>query len=137
MDPASAILAFVTASVQVIKLVKDTLDDIRNAPKELQVLRERVDDIEMSLEELQRQRIEGLFQSEEDIVRLERIGGRVNACLEEIRMFMAKVQTIGKRGSAVVDRWKWLMKGDTLKDLSRQLDRLDSTLNAVMNLVNS
>lgn len=139
MDPASAILTFVNTGVQVIKLVKDTLDDIRNAPKELQALRDRVDGVEALLGQLQCRRMDGVFEGDEhrDLAVLEQLGRSANVCIEEISLFSRKVQKIGKDGRQVVYKLKWAMKGGKLTELSSQLDRLDMTLNAVMNLVNS
>lgn len=137
MDPASTVLAFVTAGVQVIKLVKKTLNDIRNAPKKLQALHERVADIEISLGELQRRQLEGLVQSEDDIETLERISRRAETCLDGISAFTAKMQRVTRDGDVMVDKLRWLMKGSQLKDLSSRLDRLDSTLSILVNLVMS
>lgn len=137
MDPGSAIIGFVTTGIQVVKLVKTTIDDIKNAPKELQLLRDRAADIEASLKELQRRQLDGLFESQEDIDMLERTGRRAQTCLDEITVFTAKVQKTSKDGAVAVDKLRWILKGDTLKGLSGQLNLLDAALNSVMNLVNS
>lgn len=136
MDPASAILTFISTGVQAIKLAKETFDDIKNAPKELQVLRERVADVEMTLDELRLCRLNEIFQSEEDSVALARIRGRADSCIDEISKFTGKMQKLSKDGAVVVDKVKWITMGNRLKDLTTQLDRLESALNAVMNSTN-
>lgn len=62
MEPASAVLGFVVTGIQVIKLVKQTLGDTRDEPKELKTLQDRIADIATSMEELQRCHIPDLFQ---------------------------------------------------------------------------
>lgn len=135
MDPASAILSFLGASVQLIRLVKDTLDGIKNAPKELQLLQDRVADIELLLEQLKQRKIEELFHSREDWEGLDRLRRRAQQCLDEIAVFVVKVQTISAKGGKKVDKLKWLLHGRSLSNLSSQLDRLETTLNLIMNLV--
>ena len=59
-------LAFVAAGVQVLKLVKDVLDDLRNAPsRELQALEGRVElaVVQIPSRELQRRRMDCLFEA--------------------------------------------------------------------------
>ena len=135
MDPASAMLAFVVTGIQVCQLVKRTLEDIRNAPKELQRLQERVGEVEMLLKELQCRQIDGVFETAEHIASLEQLLDRANACVDGIRAFGQRMQKMGRDGVLVVNKLKWLMKGDTLRNLTGELDRLDSTINAIMSLM--
>ena len=137
MDPASAIVALIATGISVVKAVKEVLEDIRNAPLELRILRERVANLEMSLRELQRRRMDDIFDADEDLVVLEDLGLRAQGALDKINKFMAEMQKVAKDGHVVLDKMKWLLKGSRLKDLSRQLDGLDDALNTVINLVNS
>lgn len=134
MDPASSIMGFIATSYQIVKVVRDILRDMKAAPKEIRKLLDRVGDIEMVLRELERLRMDGLFNAPEDHDVFINLGHRVDTCLTEIGIFVRTMGKSGKDGRLVVNKPRWLMKGDTLQTLLVQLDQLDCALNAIMNV---
>lgn len=135
MDPASAIIGFVTTGLTVAKLVRDTLDDINGAPDNINSLQDRAADIIDSLERLQASYHDGMLHSPQDMTRFGRCTRRAEKCLREIEVFVQKMLRQGKNGRARVNKLQWLLKGKTLDDLSTQLDNLEGALNSILLLM--
>lgn len=65
-------MGFVSTGIRVIQFTRKTIKDIKDAPRQLQSLSDRVADIECSLDELQRIEVAGLFETTQDLERLAR-----------------------------------------------------------------
>lgn len=137
MDPASAAITFIVTGFQVIKLIKETLDNIRGAPEALELLKDRVTNVEMLMRELEHSQLQALFDTKEDLDALEHLGSRAKKLVDDIEAFVTKMRRVGKDGTMRISRTKWLFKGDKLEELSVKLDRLQNALNSIINLSNS
>lgn len=71
MDPASAVVTFVSTGLIIIKLSRDTLGDIEGALEEILILKDRAADVELLLKDLEYRQLHGLFHSRHDMDRLE------------------------------------------------------------------
>lgn len=135
MDGVSTAVGLIATGIKVVKVVNSVLADIRSAPDEIQSLRDRLDDVAMLLRDLEQRREQGFFQSTQDLATLERLGRRAQKCVDEISRFVDKTWKITKDGEEKVDTFRWLTKGNKLAELSKKLDKLESALSAIMNLV--
>lgn len=135
MDPASVIVAFVTTGVHVLKLIKDTIDEIRDAPKGLKALQERMADMEMPLRTLRRQQLRDIVWSEDERKDLERLHLRGKRCLDEIQGFVSDATEERRDGNRQVKRLKWLVSGKEREELEGQMDGLERALNSMVNIV--
>jgi len=137
MDLASTFVGLIGTAYKTIKFIKNTLDNLKNAPNELQSLRDRVEDIESSLAELERKEVASLFHSEQDIKRINRLAERVGKCLSEIEVFMKGMLKNRKDGEKRVDKVMWLWKGKDIARLKGHLVDLEGTLHSTWDLVHS
>lgn len=137
MDFVSNLTGLVGTAYKTIKFIKDTLDDLKNAPDELKSLRDRVEDLESSLAELEQQDVVGLFHSEQDLKRLDRLAVRAGKCLSEIEAFMNNMVKTRKDGEKRVGKVMWLWKGKDIEKLKGHLVQLEDALQSTWNLVHS
>ena len=135
MDGVSTAVGLIATGIKVIRLINSALEDVKNAPEEIQTLRDRLDDVDMLLQDLQNRWEQGFFQSAQDLASLERLGRRAQKCVDEISAFVDKTWKVTKDGEAKVDTIRWLTRGNKLETLSRKLDKLEHALSAIMSLV--
>lgn len=135
MDPTSAIITFITTGVQMLKLIKDTIDEIRDAPKGLKALQERIADVKMPLRTLRRQQLGDIVWSEDECKDLERLRLRGKKCLDKIQAFVSDATEEGSDGKRKVKRLKWVVAGKEREELEGQMDGLERALNSMVNIV--
>lgn len=135
MDPASAIITFITTGVQLLKLIKDTIDEIRDAPEGLKALQERIADVEMPLRTLRRQQLGDITWSEDEHNDLERLRLRGAKCLDKIQAFVSDTTEEGRDGKRKLRRLKWVVAGKEREELEGQMDDLERALNSMVNIV--
>lgn len=135
MSGISDALDLISRGIKLVKAVNSALADVRNAPEEIQALRDRLAYLDLFLGDLQRRREEGHFQSPQDLALLERLRCRARKCVDDISNFVDKTLKITKEGEAKIDSFKWLTRRSKLNELSKKLDELESALNAIMNLL--
>lgn len=102
MDVVSTSIGFVTNAITVIKFVRKTWKNIKDAPEQLQALHGRAADIEQLMDELRRIQLEGLFQSKEDQGLFERCDQAARRCLLSIDNFEMQVKRINAAGKMKV-----------------------------------
>lgn len=134
-DPASAIITFVTTTIQVVQFAKTTLEEIKDAPEGLKVLQDRIANIEIPLQALRRQDVDQLSLCAEELKGLERLSLRGQKCLEKIRALIGKTTETGKSGEVEVKRLKWLLAGQQRGDLDDKMEGLEKALNSMVNIV--
>lgn len=137
MDLVSNLTGLIGTAYKTTKFIKDTLDDLKNAPGELRSLRGRVEDIESSLAELEHQELVDLFRSEQDLKRLDRLAVRAGECLSEIEVFMSDMIKTRKGGEKRLGKAMWLWKGKDIEKLKGHLVQLEGALQSTWNLVHS
>lgn len=135
MDGVSTVISLVENAIKLFKLVKSALNDVKDAPKELQALRGRVEDIELLLDELQSQHLDGLFQSNRDIQALQRHGRRAQECISDIADFMEEVERADDIKERIVRKIRWLRKRGRLDDLNERLTKLENALSFLVTLI--
>lgn len=137
MDPASAIITFISTGIKVVQLVQKTLDDFRNAPEDLQILQDRVEYAQMLLAEFERRGLNDLFCADADSRRFARLERRAMNCLKEIQSFAAKVRppVDGGDGPRKMNKFKWLKKRNTLSLLTKQLNTVEHMLSLIAALI--
>lgn len=135
MDGVSTAISLVGSCITVVKFVIRTLADIKDAPQELQALRERLDDIDLLLSELENRQLAGLFCSNRDVTVLHRHQRRVHQCLCDISEFIQGMEKVGRSGKRELKKTKWLRKGTRLDDLNGRLDKVENSLSSLFNLV--
>lgn len=139
MDIVSGAIGFLGNAITVVKFVKGTLDDIKDAPQALQTLQDRVAFIEMLLQELQMRQADGAFQLDQELSRLEQVRHRGQKCIEELQKYADTVRKMKteQSGKIKIDWVKWLMNRGTLDGLRTQFQVLETALVLMMNLLNS
>lgn len=134
MDVVGTSIAFIANAITVIKFVRRTLKDIKDAPEQLHALLGRAADIERLLEELQRIQLEGRLHDQEDQDMLERCNQATTRCLDSIDKFTKQVQKVNTGGRRVVAKVPWLRKGDKLGRFITELNELRDALASFMHL---
>lgn len=134
MDLVSTSLGFVANAITVIKFVRKTWKDIKDAPEQLQTLLDRAADIEQLLEELRLIQLDGLFQSEEDQDLLERCDQAARRCLDNIDNFEKQVKRISAAGMSEVAKVPWLRKGDKLDQFTKELYELRGLMGIILHI---
>lgn len=118
MDAASTAVGLIGTSIKVVKFIKNTIDEIRDAPVTLKNLQRRVVAVEMLMEELQGSQLQSLFRSSRDVSVLEDLASQAKSCVGEIEGFVEKMQRKGKGGEMTIAKVKWLLKEKNVEALS-------------------
>lgn len=134
MDLVSTSLGFVANAITVIKFVRKTWKDIKDAPEQLQTLLDRAADIEQLLEELRLIQLDGMFQSEEDQDLLERCDQAARRCLDNFDNFEKQVKRISAAGMSEVAKVPWLRKGDKLDQFTKELYELRGLMGIILHI---
>ncbi|KAI0690968.1 hypothetical protein BC835DRAFT_1362381 [Cytidiella melzeri] len=131
------VLSCIDKAYKAMKLIKKTIDDVKDAPDSLQLLRLRASYIEALLNELDR--LPARFLSEaEDRADLQRFAAIAAKSVEEVEDFLAKVLRSGKNGDRKVNKARFLQSkafGSNIEDLSTKLDSLQKTLTLMCDIV--
>ncbi|KAI0687373.1 hypothetical protein BC835DRAFT_407644 [Cytidiella melzeri] len=130
------VFSYMEKAYKAMKLIKDTLDDLKDAPDNLQLLRLRASSIEEllnRLDQLPPRSSPGAVDA--DLKCLAVIAAKR---LEEVEVFLAKMRTTGENGKVKLKKARFLQSkvfGDNIEDLSTKLDNLQTTLRSMCEIV--
>lgn len=137
MNAASTAAGLIGTGIKVVKFIKNAVEEIRDTPAVLQALQQRATTAEMLMEEVQSSQLELLFRSTRDLSVLEDLAIQAKRRIDEIEVFVEKMQRKGKDGEMKVAKVKWLFKRKDVQTLSAKLDQLQNVLVAIINVANS
>ncbi|KAI0690943.1 hypothetical protein BC835DRAFT_151869 [Cytidiella melzeri] len=130
------VFSYMEKAYKAMKLIKDTLDDLKDAPDNLQLLRLRASSIEELLNRLdQLPPCSSSGAADADLQCLAVIAAKR---LEEVEVFLAKMRTTGENGKVKLKKARFLQSkvfGDNIEDLSTKLDNLQTTLRSMCEIV--
>ncbi|KAI0690951.1 hypothetical protein BC835DRAFT_153284 [Cytidiella melzeri] len=130
------VFSYMEKAYKAMKLIKDTLDDLKDAPDNLQLLRLRASSIEELLNRLdQLPPCSSSGAADADLQCLAVIAAKR---LEEVEGFLAKMRTTGENGKVKLKKARFLQSkvfGDNIEDLSTKLDNLQTTLRSMCEIV--
>ena len=121
-------LDLISRAIKVVKVINGALADVRNAPEEIQLLRDRLAYLDVFLQDLQHRREEGHLRSPQDLALLERLRLRAHKCVDDIGEFVEKSLRVTKDGEQKIDAFKWITRRSKLEELSKKLDDLEVAL---------
>ncbi|KAI0337825.1 hypothetical protein BDW22DRAFT_845727 [Trametopsis cervina] len=127
-------LGTIEDAVKVVKFLKEFIDDWKNAPDEIKLLKSQATAVETLLRNLATHQPGGLDKIPEEGSEMEGLGGIVRRHLDQIEKFLEGVQMKRPYRAVGVKKRVWLRKkifGGGAKELSSQLANVQNVLNTI------
>ena len=134
MEYASALIGIIAFGLEVVEKVHHILEAIKDAPEQLQLLRDRSLDVEFILLQLKQAHDNGELNRMENTPYLSRLRGRSEEQLRKVQQFLDKVVTVRNGGDMQVAKIRWLINHGQFKELLERLEELNVSFTAIMTI---
>lgn len=135
MEYASALIGIIAFGLEVVEKVHHILETVKEAPEQLQLLRDRSYDVHFVLLQLKQAHDGGQLDRLSDTPYLNHLRHRSEEQLRKVQQFVDKVVVHPRNGGDVkVAKFKWLMNHSQYKELLERLEELNASFTAIMTI---
>ena len=138
MDPASAIIGFVSFGLAVFNKVDEIVRTLKGAKEDLQALRDRSADAEVLLLAIQHSHHSFQPYSSHEAAYFGRLYARAQKYLGEVDAFADKVlqPSVVNGRDGKIKKLQWMLKRRDFDDVLQKMQDLESALNAMLGFLN-